>query len=279
MSDYILRNRRGNLVIRRFDRRSLVVALTFGVMAGLSLLALFVMDKRGVDFFAALVKSVQDFGIMLFQAAAVRFTIADALYAVLVTLGLAFLTTLLGALIALVLGLLAARNIGSPRLSGFILAFVAFIRAVPTVIWVLVFAIGAGLGPIAAIVGMTFHTAGYLIKAYAESFEEIDASDIEALRACGANKVQIIFQAVLPASFGYLLSWTFIRLEINYTTAVAMGAAAGAGGIGFDLFMASSFYFNIREVGIITWFIFATALVFEVVATHLRSKNKLASMA
>ena len=31
-----------------------------------------------------------------------------------------------------------------------------------------------------------------------------------------------------------------------------MGAAAGAGGIGYDMFMASSFYYDLREVGAIT---------------------------
>ena len=47
----------------------------------------------------------------------------------------------------------------------------------------------------------------------------------------------------------------FLRFEINFGVAVAMGAAAGAGGIGFELFMASGFYFDLREVGFITYMI------------------------
>lgn len=63
---------------------------------------------------------------------------------------------------------------------------------------------------------------------------------------------------------GYLLVWTFMRFEINFTNGVAMGAAAGAGGIGFELFMASDFYFNIREVGFITISILICAISLEI---------------
>ena len=201
-------------------------------------------------------------------------TFSRAAYGVLITLGLGFLTTLIGAVVALVLGLLASRNLSSQRVSSVIKGFVAFIRAVPTVLWVLIFAIGAGLGSVAAIVGMSFHSIGYLIKAYSESFEEIDAGVIEALKASGANWLQIVFQAVLPSSMGYILSWTFVRFEINFTTAVAMGAAAGAGGIGYNLWMAS-YYLNIREMGYITYLILAVAIAMEIAATRLKKRYRL----
>jgi phosphonate transport system permease protein len=117
---------------------------------------------------------------------------------------------------------------------------------------------------------MTFHSFSYLLKAYSEAFEEIDAGVIEALRASGATWLQIVLRAVIPSSLGPMISWTFIRFEINFTNAVAMGAAAGAGGIGFDLFMASGFYFNINEVGYITWLILIAAVLMEVGATRLK---------
>jgi phosphonate transport system permease protein len=103
---------------------------------------------------------------------------------------------------------------------------VAFIRAVPTVLWVLIFAVGPGLGSVAAVMGMTFHSFGYLLKAYSESFEQIDVEIIEALKASGANIMQIVTRAVIPSSMGSIVSWTFMRFEINFTNAVAMGAAA-----------------------------------------------------
>jgi len=54
-----------------------------------------------------------------------------------------------------------------------------------------------------------------------------------------------------------------------------LGAAAGAGGIGFDLFMASSFYLDLREVGVITSFILVFAIALELAATRLKAKMKL----
>ena len=201
-------------------------------------------------------------------------TLSRAIYGVLVTLGLGFLTTLIGAIVALALGLAASRNLSSQRASSIIKGFVAFIRAVPTVLWVLIFAIGAGLGSVAAIIGMSFHSIAYLTKAYSESFEEIDVGVIEALKASGANWLQVVFQAVLPSSMGYLISWTFMRFEINFTTAVAMGAAAGAGGIGYNLFMAG-YYLNIREMGYITYLILAVAIAMEIAATRLKKHYRL----
>jgi phosphonate transport system permease protein len=58
----------------------------------------------------------------------------------------------------------------------------------------------AGLGRAAAVIGMTFRSISYLTQAYAESFEELDKSVIEALKASGADGWQIVFQAVIPSS-------------------------------------------------------------------------------
>lgn len=237
------------------------------------------IDTRGVNLAEAMVDTFEYFGVMFGQprAQATHFgatggwaTAFAALHAVLVTLALAFLTTIIGAVVALALGLLAARNLTNLHLSNAIKGASAVFRAVPTVLWVLIFAIGAGLGSVAAVVGMAFHTISYLIKAYSESFEELDQGGIEALRAAGAGWLQIVFQAVVPSTATYLLSWTFIRFEINFGIAVAMGAAAGAGGIGFNLFMSAGYFFDIREVGFITYLILVVAVLMEAFGTRLK---------
>ncbi|GIP25073.1 hypothetical protein J23TS9_02030 [Paenibacillus sp. J23TS9] len=196
------------------------------------------------------------------------------MFEVLITLGLAFLATLFGAIIALFLGLFSARNLSSPLAAAIIKSLVAFIRAVPTVMWVLIFAVAAGLGSVAAVIGMTFHSIGYLIKAYSEAFEEMDKGMIEALKSSGANWWQIVFQAIIPSSLSYLMSWTLLRFEINFSVAIAMGAAAGAGGIGYDMFMASGFYFDLQEIGAITYFILGFAILLEIVANRAKRKLK-----
>ncbi len=214
---------------------------------------------------------------MFLAPGATHFTVAQALYDLAITVGLGVLTTVIGAAAALVLGLFAAQNLSNRRVSNVIKSVMSVFRAVPTVLWVLIFAIGAGLGSVAAVIGMSFHSTSYLMKAYSESFEEIDRGVIEALKAGGARWIQIVVQAVLPSSLNPILSWTFIRFEINFANAVAMGAAAGAGGIGYALFWAGNYYFNLHEVGFITYLILAIAIAFEYSATRMRSRFSVAT--
>jgi phosphonate transport system permease protein len=247
---------------------------TLLLFLGLTIAGLFLLDTRGLDVGKTSIKFFQDFGKMMIRPVAGHFSFPEALLALVVTLGLGFLTTLLGALLALIVAPFAARNLSYSVVVNFLKGFVALIRAVPTVLWVLIFAIGAGLGSVAAVVGMTFHSFAYLVKAYSESFEELDPGVIEALKASGGNWVQILLRAVIPSSMGSIVSWTFMRFEINFTNAVAMGTAAGAGGIGYDLFMASGFYFNIGEVGYITWLILLVAIALEIGATRLKRSQR-----
>ncbi|WP_409342832.1 PhnE/PtxC family ABC transporter permease [Paenibacillus sp. MBLB4367] len=266
------RHRERPLKAKPFNKASFVIQATLVALAALTVYGFATFDYKGINVFEGIMSMAATVKTMFLEPHLQHFTFTEALKQIVVTLGLAFLTTLFGSVVALILGLLAARNLSSRTASVIIKGLVAFIRAVPTVLWVLIFAVAAGLGSVAAVIGMTFHSVGYLIKAYSESFEELDKGVVEALKASGANWWQIVFQAVIPSSITYIISWTFMRFEINFAVAVAMGAAAGAGGIGFDMFMASGFYYDLREVGVITYFILAFAVVLELVAARLKRK-------
>ena len=257
------------------DRRAKRVTwVTLAVLVIITVYCLGTMSSGGINAQQATGDTLRNFKTIFFQPHGHRLTVGDAFIEIVMTLGLAVLSTILGALVALVLGLLGAQNLAPRGVTNLVKGIVAFVRAVPTILWVLIFAVAAGLGSTAAVIGLSFHTVGYLTKAYAESFEDLDRGVIDALKATGAGWWQIVFQAVIPSSATYLLSWTFLRFEINFANAVAMGAAAGAAGIGFDLFMASGFYFDLREVGLITYFILGTAVVLEVVATRIKTRLK-----
>ena len=257
---------------RRAHRSALVVRALLLALGGLTLHALLTMDDTNVDLGRALGTTLHNFRIILLQPNTARLGLLEGIGEIGLTLALAFLTTLGSAAISLLLGLLAAENLSKPWLTAAIKGVVAFVRAVPTIIWVLIFAVSAGLGSTAAVIGLAFHSVSYLTKAYAESFEELDQGVIEALTASGAGWLQIVCQAVIPSSATYLLSWTFLRFEINFANAVAVGAAAGAAGIGFDLFMASGFYFDLHELGLITYLILACAVALEIGATTLKRR-------
>ena len=283
----VITTRSGRIVLRKPGVARISVNGVMLLLLALTLWGYFTIDTKGVDLGEATRQTFRYIGIMFGKPAAVAshwglpkdsssfLMFRAAGRQVLITLALAFLTTFLGALVALILGLFAARNLTNDRVSNTIKGFIAVIRAIPTVLWVLIFAIGAGLGAVAAVIGMSFHTVGHLLKAYSESFEELDEGVIEALRASGATWPQIVFQAVLPSSITYILSWTFIRFEINFAVAVAMGAAAGAGGIGYELYMSAGYFFDMRELGYITYLIIAVALMMEVIAIRLKRRYHL----
>ncbi|MCZ8534750.1 ABC transporter permease subunit [Psychrobacillus psychrodurans] len=269
---YIRKKSNGRISIKSGNKVERVMKATGLVLFALTILAFMSFNYSGLDLTKAISETAYNLKTMFLEPALSHFTWGEAFYQVGITLGLAFLSTILGAVIAFFLALMAATNLSNKWISKTVRILVAFVRAVPTVLWVLIFAIAAGLGSEAAVLGMLFHSIAYLVKAFSEAFEEVDKGILEALTATGANWWHTVTHAILPSTFTYLLSWTFLRFEINFSVAVAMGAAAGAGGIGFELFMASGFYFDMREVGLITYIILILAIVLEITSTRLKSR-------
>ena len=269
----IRRTRSGKIKTRVMSKPNAAVAVVLGVLTALTVASFITMDYGKVEFFAALASAGEDFLTMLLQPGlGGHFTLADVVAGLFVSLALAVLTTFIGGIIAFFLSLAAAVNLSNRLASNAIKALMSVFRAVPTILWVLVLTVAIGLGPEAAVMGLLFHSIAYLAKAYSESFEEIDPGVLEALRACGASWWQIVFRAVVPEKTSEILSWSFIRFEINFSNAVAVGAVAGAGGIGYQLFLAGSFYYDIHEVGLIVYLCLAVAVVLEIVATQLRKR-------
>jgi len=269
---YLRKTRGGKIKTAAKCKSGMVIKLTILVLLGLTAYGFMTFDYRNINFAEALVSTWSNAVVMFGQPQLTYNSLTGALWALLVTFSLGVLSTITGAVIAFFGALLCARNIGNPIVGNIVRSIVAFVRAVPTILWVLIFSVAIGLGAAAAVAGLTFHSAGYLIKAYSESIEEMDNGTIEALRASGAGYWQIVFQAILPASISYMTAWTFLRFEINFTNALAMGAAAGAGGIGFDLFMAGNFYFDLRELGFITYMVIISVVILEIFATRIKAK-------
>jgi phosphonate transport system permease protein len=269
---YMRKTYRGRIKTAAKSKSGLAVKLTIFILFGLTVYGFLTFDYKNINFYGAVTGTFQNIKVLFGQPHLKYNTVPGALNALLTTFSLGVLSTIFGAIIGLFGALLCAKNIANHIVANIVKSFVAFIRAVPTILWVLIFAVAAGLGSVAAVVGLTFHSAGYLIKAYAEAIEEIDDGTIEALKASGASYWQIIFQAVIPSSISYMVAWTFLRFEINFTNAIAVGAAAGAGGIGFDLFMAGNFYFDLRALGFITYIVVAAVILLELVATKVKAK-------
>ena len=271
---FISRNRKGKIKIGARSRSQLAVKLLVLALVAITVFAFATFDYQGIDFGKAVADTLHNIRTVFLEPKLSRDTVSGVLYQLLVTFCLGTLSTIIGAILAFFCSLLCARNIANPVCVNVIKSVVAVARAVPTVLWVLIFAVSAGLGSVAAVAGLTFHSFAYLTKAYAESIEEIDGGVIEALRANGAGYWQIVCQAIVPSTITYMVAWTFMRFEINFANAVAMGAAAGAGGIGFNLFMAGSFYFDLHEMGILTYIVVIAVVILEMISTKIKAKVK-----
>ena len=269
---YMRKSRGGKIKTAAMSKSGIAVNLTILVLIGLTVYGFLTFDYKNINVTEAFSSTVDNVKVLFGQPRLKYNTFLGAMNALLTTFSLGVLSTIFGAIIAFLGALFCAKNIANPIAANIIKSFVAFIRAVPTILWVLIFTVAAGLGSVAAVVGLTFHSAGYLTKAFAESIEEMDGGVIEALKASGASFWQIIFQAVIPSSISHMTAWTFLRLEINFTNAIAIGAAAGAGGIGFDLYMAGNHYFDLRELGYITYIVVAAVILLEIAATKIKAK-------
>ena len=272
-SKYIEKTKNNKIIIRKFTKSRIYLWSTLSILSLITIFTLDTINMGGVNLSSAFLEFLKDLKIMFFEARlSDRYTFLEVFNSLLITIALAILTTLIGSFIALFLSFFAAKNLSNERTSKIIKIIVSFIRAIPTILWVLVFSVVANIGVESAIIGMSFHSIAYLIKAYSESIEEIDTGTIDALKATGASWWQIIFQAVLPSTITSILSWTFVRFEINFTNAVAVGAASGAGGIGYDMFMSGTMYFDIREIGVFVYLIFIVALILEFISYFLKNK-------
>jgi phosphonate transport system permease protein len=158
-----------------------------------------------------------------------------ALEAMVESLQIAWVGTLIGAAISLPLGFLAARNVSGGPASLIVRQVLNAIRAFPElVLAIAIFIPIAGLGPVAGALAIGIHSAGTLGKLTAEVIEGIDTGPMEAARAVGGRFLQVQRWGVVPQVLPEMVGFWLYRFEINIRAAAVLGVV-GAGGIGFVL--------------------------------------------
>jgi phosphonate transport system permease protein len=186
-----------------------------------------------------------------------------------VTLQIATLGSLLAALLALPLGLLAARNLHAPRpLAWGARGVLSVARAVHTLVFGLVLVGIVGLGPTAGILAIALHSMGTYGKLYAESIETLDMGAIEAVRATGATPPQVFFNAVWPAVLPQFVSQHLYIWEYNIRDSTILGLI-GAGGLGLLISEATSL-FQWGRLATILLVVIALVMVFDALSRRIR---------
>jgi len=161
---YMRKTRGGKIKTAARSKSSIVINLTILILIGLTVYGFLTFDYKNINLSEAVSGTIDNVKVLFGQPRLNHSSLTSALKALLVTFSLGVLSTIFGAIIAFFGALLCAKNIANPITANIIKGFVAFIRAVPTILWVLIFTVSAGLGSVAAVSGLTFHSAGYLVK-------------------------------------------------------------------------------------------------------------------
>lgn len=189
------------------------------------------------------------------------------------TITTTILAAFYGLVIGMVVGAFGAKNIAPWKgLASVIQCVLTFVRAVPTTVWALLILACMGFGISAGIAGLLFHTIAFFGKVFAQTFEEVPEETLEALRAAGANRIQIFFGAVLPASLTGLIAWSALRFEITFGEATILGMV-GAGGVGYTIMAAVNSY-HLGRAGLAVVLVFIFAYIIEAVTTTMKGKLK-----
>ena len=191
--------------------------------------------------------------------------------AMLETLHIASLGTLLAVVMAIPVGIMAANNIVQiPLLNWLAKLILVSSRSVNSLVWALLFVAIFGPGPLAGTVCIGFRSVGFVGKLFAEALEESNPGPIEALTSAGAPWSSIFMKGywpqVAPAFWGIFL----FRWDINVRESAVIGLV-GAGGIGMVLDTALNLFFWDR-VSVILLSIFVVVILAELLVTNIRKR-------
>ncbi|MFJ2619289.1 phosphonate ABC transporter, permease protein PhnE [Glutamicibacter sp. NPDC087344] len=171
--------------------------------------------------------------------------IKPGLEATLVTLWIGLLGTTLSIPTALLLAVLASRTTSPhPLAYQASRAILSFFRAVPDIVFALIFVTAVGLGPFAGVLALICHNTGVMGKLWAESMEETDQGPQQALSTAGASRLQQITHGSLPLVIPQFVGLLLYRFDVNVRSSLVLGLV-GAGGIGLLINQAiKSFQFD-----------------------------------
>lgn len=189
---------------------------------------------------------------------------------ILETIGMGIWGTLVAAIVAVPLAVLAAENVAPAWLVFITRRFLDAMRAINEVVFALIFVVAVGLGPFAGVLALFVHTAGTLGKLFSEAIEAIDPGPVEGIRATGASKLQEIIFGVIPQVIPLWTSFTLYRFEANVRAASVLGIV-GAGGIGVSLYQSFRAFKYGKVSAILIILIVAVALI-DTVSAKIRQR-------
>ncbi|MDY7079971.1 MAG: phosphonate ABC transporter, permease protein PhnE [Chloroflexota bacterium] len=197
--------------------------------------------------------------------------VPEVIFAIIETVQMAIIGTTLAIFLSIPFGLLAARNTAPhPTVYQITRLIMNVNRAIPDIIFALVFVAAVGLGPFGGVLALAVGSIGFMGKLYAESIEAIDPQQVLAVRATGANRLQTFLYGVVPQALPLIASYSLLLFESNVRSATILGLV-GAGGVGFTIHKYLSL-FQYRYLTGALILITITVTVVDRVSDRLRKK-------
>ena len=187
------------------------------------------------------------------------------------TLHMATLGTLLSLLMAVPFGLMVAGNVTRNRALNFVARVVLVSsRSVNSLVWALLFVAIFGPGPLAGMLAIAFRSVGFVGKLLGEALEQVPRGPIEALQAAGASTAAQVWYGYWPQVKPAFWSIVLLRWDINVRESGVLGLV-GAGGIGMVLDTALNL-FQWTRVAMVLVAVFVVVIAAEVVVSQIRKR-------
>lgn len=151
-----------------------------------------------------------------------------------------------------------------------VFAFLGFLRAVPDLVWGLLFVTAVGLGSLAGALALAVAYAGVLGRVYADAFADVDPQPLEALQATGATRAQIFLRGIWPQALPTVTAYTLYSFECCVRAASVLGFV-GAGGIGYEISLSMRLFEYRQVMTLILAFVLLLAAT-DAVSRRLRAR-------
>lgn len=199
----------------------------------------------------------------------------DALGGMIESLQIAWVGTIIGAVLSLPMGLLGAKNVTGGLVSNLMRQVLNAIRAVPeillaVVVFIPIVGIGGTASAYAGTLAIGVHSIGTLGKLTAEVVEGIDPGPVEAARAVGGRPFQIQRWGVIPQVMPEIVAFWLYRFEINIRASAILGVV-GAGGVG-DALNQSMVFGRLDRAGMIVIVIIVVTILIDYISGTVRRR-------
>ncbi len=165
----------------------------------------------------------------------ITFQFPIIIYDIIETIQMAVIGSTGAIFLSIPFALLASRNIAPhPVIYQTTRMLLNINRAIPDIIFALIFVSAVGLGPFGGVLAIAVGSVGFMGKVYAEAIEAIDPEQVKAIRATGASRAQTVAYSVFPQAMPMITSYSLLLFESNVRSATILGLV-GAGGVGFTI--------------------------------------------